>query len=124
MATFPRKSTGAAAAAVAARTAPRSASRALRKPRTSANGCASPQSLRTAWPRGNVKPMRLAVLLLLVTAACGHERATILAFRVTSGQANAPEPVKGADGALECPGQMLPQDLGESDPDGILRAQH
>lgn len=68
--------------------------------------------------------MRLAVLLLLVTAACGHERATILAFRVTSGQANAPEPVKGADGALDCPGQMLPQDLGESDPDGILRAQH
>jgi len=68
--------------------------------------------------------MRLATLLLLVTAACGHERATILAIRVTSGQANAQEPLKGADGALDCPGQMLPQDLGESNQDGDLRAQH
>ena len=68
--------------------------------------------------------MRLAALILLVTAACGHERATILAFRVTSGQANAQEAVEGATGALDCPGQLLPQDLGASDPDGDLRAQH
>jgi hypothetical protein len=68
--------------------------------------------------------MRLAAILLALAAACGHERAALVAARVSSGQEGAQKPLEGASGTLDCPGQLLPQDLGRSDHDGDLRAQH
>ena len=67
---------------------------------------------------------RLAAILLALAAGCGHERATLVAARVSTGQAAAQEPLEGASGTLDCPAQLLPQDLGRSDEDGDLRAQH
>ena len=68
--------------------------------------------------------MRAAALILALTAACGHERAALVAAHVSTGQGTAGEPLEGASGTLDCPGQLLPQDLGRSDEDGDLRAQH
>jgi hypothetical protein len=83
-----------------------------------------PWSLRTASRRGNVQWMRAALLLLALATACGHERAALVAARVSTGQGTAEKPIEGASGTLDCPGQTLPQDLGTSDEDGDLRAQH
>jgi hypothetical protein len=68
--------------------------------------------------------MRAALLLLALAAGCGHERAALVAAHVSAGQGTAEEPIQGASGSLDCPGQILPQDLGNSDADGDLRAQH
>ena len=68
--------------------------------------------------------MRISALLLAVVAACGHQRAAVIGARVSSGQGEAQEPVQGASGTLDCPGELFPQDLGKSDEDGDLRAQH
>jgi hypothetical protein len=68
--------------------------------------------------------MRATLLLLALAAACGHERAALVAAHVSTGQGTAEEPLKGASGTLDCPGQVLPQDLGKSGEDGDLRAQH
>jgi hypothetical protein len=68
--------------------------------------------------------MRLAVVLLALAAACGHERAALVAARVSTGQESAQKPLEGASGTLDCPGQLLPQDLGRSDAQGDMRAQH
>ena len=68
--------------------------------------------------------MRAAALILALAAACGHERAALVAAHVSTGQGTAEEPLEGASGTLDCPGQLLPQDLGKSDEDGDLRAQH
>jgi hypothetical protein len=68
--------------------------------------------------------MRAALLLLALAAGCGHERAALVAAHVSAGQETAEEPIEGASGSLDCPGQILPQDLGNSDADGDLRAQH
>ncbi|HEX9575032.1 MAG TPA: hypothetical protein VF994_13125 [Myxococcales bacterium] len=68
--------------------------------------------------------MRLAAILLALAAACGHGRAALVAAHVSTGQESAQEPLEGASGTLDCPGQLLPQDLGKSDEDGDLRAQH
>ena len=83
-----------------------------------------PWSLRTARPRGTVRQMRAALMLLALAAACGHERAALVAAHVSSGQGAAEQPIEGASGTLDCPGQVLPQDLGNSGEDGDLRAQH
>jgi hypothetical protein len=71
-----------------------------------------------------IAAMRPAAVLLALTAACGHERAALVAARVSSGQEGAQKPLEGASGTLDCPGQLLPQDLGTSDKGGDLRAQH
>lgn len=68
--------------------------------------------------------MRLCALLLATMAACGHERASVIGAKVSSGQGEAQEPVEGASGTMDCPGELFPQDLGKSDEDGDLRAQH
>jgi hypothetical protein len=68
--------------------------------------------------------MRAAPLLLAFAAACGHERAALIAAHVTTGQGTAEEALEGASGTLDCPGDLLPQNLGKSDEDGDLRAQH
>ena len=68
--------------------------------------------------------MRAAALILALAAGCGHERAALVAAHVSTGQGTAEEPLEGASGTLDCPGQLLPQDLGKSDEDGDLRAQH
>jgi hypothetical protein len=68
--------------------------------------------------------MRRAALLAILAAACGHERATLIAAHVTGGQGNAQGAVEEASGTLECPDEPFPQDLGSSDQDGDLRAQH
>jgi hypothetical protein len=68
--------------------------------------------------------MRGAAFLVFFAAACGHERATLIAAHVTGGQGNAQEAVEEASGTLECPDELFPQELGSSDPDGDLRAQH
>jgi hypothetical protein len=68
--------------------------------------------------------MRLCALLFVLAVACGHQRAAVIGARVSSGQGDAQEPVEGASGALDCPGELFPQDLGKSDEDGDLRAQH
>jgi hypothetical protein len=71
-----------------------------------------------------IATLRLAAILLVLAAACGHERAAVVAARVFTGQEAAQKPLEGASGNLDCPGQLLPQDLGRSDKDGDLRAQH
>ncbi|MFL5312315.1 MAG: hypothetical protein ACJ79H_17925 [Myxococcales bacterium] len=68
--------------------------------------------------------MRAAALLLVFAAACGHERAAMIYAHVSTGQGAAEEPLEGASAALDCPGELFPQDLGKSDEDGDLRAQH
>jgi hypothetical protein len=68
--------------------------------------------------------MRLARILVALALGCGHERAALVAARVSTGQGSAEEPLEGARGTLDCPGALLPQDLGASDEDGDLRAQH
>ena len=68
--------------------------------------------------------MRRMALLLLALLGCGHERAAVVAAHVTTGQETAPEAIEGASGTLDCPGAFVPQDLGKSDEDGDLRAQH
>jgi len=68
--------------------------------------------------------MRLfALLLVVLVAACGHGRAAFLAAHVSSPPEDA-DGLKGASGTLDCPGDLTPQDLGTSDEDGELRAQH
>ena len=68
--------------------------------------------------------MRAAALVLAFAVACGHERAALVALHVSTGQGTAEKPLEGASGTLDCPGELLPQDLGKSDEDGDLRAQH
>jgi hypothetical protein len=68
--------------------------------------------------------MRAAALILALAVACGHERAALVAAHVSTGQGTAEQPLEGASGTLDCPGQIVPQDLGKSDEDGDLRAQH
>ena len=68
--------------------------------------------------------MRAAVLLLALAAACGHERAALVAAHVSAGQGTAEKALVGASGTLDCPGELFPQDLGKSQKDGDLRAQH
>lgn len=69
--------------------------------------------------------MRLfAALLVTLAAGCGHGRAALVAAHVASGQGDAQEDLQGAGGTLDCPGDLTPQDLGTSNGDGDLRAQH
>jgi hypothetical protein len=68
--------------------------------------------------------MRRALLLAVLTAACGHQRAALVSAHVTGGPSDAPEVVQGASGTLDCPDEVFPQDLGNSDASGDLRAQH
>ena len=66
----------------------------------------------------------LVALLVALAAGCGHGRAALLAAHVATGQGDAQEDLEGASGRLDCPGEMFPQDLGNSNEDGDLRAQH
>ena len=66
----------------------------------------------------------LAALLLAFAAGCGHGRAAVIAAHVDVGQGDAEEALEGASGTLDCPNELFPQDLGHSDGDGDLRAQH
>ena len=66
----------------------------------------------------------LAALLVALAAGCGHGRAAVVAAHVESGEADAQGNVQGASAALDCPGDLTPQDLGTSNKDGDLRAQH
>jgi len=68
--------------------------------------------------------MRLAALLLVLAAACGHDRAALVAAHVTGGSGDAQQAVEGASGTLDCPDEPFPRQLGRSDEDGELRAQH
>jgi hypothetical protein len=68
--------------------------------------------------------VRSAAAILVLAAACGHQRAALVAAHVSTGQGTTEEPVEGANGKLDCPGELLPQDLGTSKKDGDLRAQH
>lgn len=84
-----------------------------------------PVELANSLPERQRGEMRAAlVLLALLAAACGHERAALVAAHVSTGQGAAEESLEGASGTLDCPGELFPQDLGSSDQDGDLRAQH
>jgi hypothetical protein len=76
------------------------------------------------FPRQREAMRRLAALLLAFAASCGHDRAALIAAHVATGQGDAQEDLEGASGTLDCPGELFPQDLGNSDEDGDLRAQH
>ena len=63
-------------------------------------------------------------VVLALAAGCGHGRAAVVAAHVASGQGDDQEDLEGAGGTLDCPGDLTPQDLGTSNEDGELRAQH
>src|SRR2546428_7983040 len=87
-------------------------------------GLCRPVGLANMLPARQRGRVRAAALILAFSAACGHERAALVAAHVSTGQGTAEEPIEGASGTLDCPGELLPQDLGKSDEDGDLRAQH
>ena len=66
----------------------------------------------------------LAALLVILAAGCWHGQAAVVAAHVAGGDASADSDLQGASGTLDCPGDLTPQDLGSSDEDGDLRAQH
>jgi len=67
--------------------------------------------------------MRGATVTLLLLCACGHERATVISARVMKVESGKQIAADGASGTLTCPSAM-PQDLGTSDEEGQLSAQH
>jgi hypothetical protein len=67
--------------------------------------------------------MRRAAIACLLLCACGHERATVVSARVMKVESGKEIAAEGASGTLTCPSAM-PQDLGISDDEGQLRADH
>jgi hypothetical protein len=67
--------------------------------------------------------MRTAAVGCLLLCACAHERATVVSARVMRSEGGTQIAAEGATGIMTCP-NTLPQDLGNVDEDGQLRAQH